>query len=74
MVLSTTTLLDMAYLRLLRQGKRSYYYVMRSERKGKQVRARVLEYLGRSPSRERLAAAKAYWGVKAKPRKGGRNT
>jgi hypothetical protein len=36
------------------------------------VRQKTLEYLGAKPSPEKLAAAKAYWGVKAKPGKGGR--
>lgn len=61
---------DMAYLRISRQGDRRYYYVCTSERKGDKVMTRVLEYLGARPSRERLAAAKAYWGVKSNAAKG----
>jgi hypothetical protein len=62
----------MAYLRIVRQGKRRYYYITESRREGATVRQKTLEYLGAKPSPEKLAAAKAYWGVKAKPGKGGR--
>jgi len=44
-----------------------YHYIMRSERVGKQVRVKTLEYLGRDPDPKRLKRALAYWGVKAKP-------
>lgn len=62
----------MAYLRILRKGDGRYYYILRSERKAGKVSSRVLEYLGRDPDPKRLKKALAYWGVKAKPGKGGR--
>jgi hypothetical protein len=60
----------MAYLRKQTIDSGTYYYICKSTRVRGKVTTKVLEYLGKSPSRERLAAAKAYWGVKAK-RKGG---
>ncbi len=58
----------MAYLRTVTKGKRTYYYVVQSVRRRDTVRQKVLEYLGRSPSKARLAAAIKYWkvGVKKK--------
>ena len=53
-------------------GMVTYYYIAQSVRKGERVKTKILEYLGKSPSRQRLAAAKAYWGVKQRPRKGGK--
>ena len=62
----------MAFIRVLRRATgKQYYYVVKSVRKGNKVTTKVLEYLGESPSRQRLAAAKAYWGV-IKKRKGGK--
>jgi hypothetical protein len=57
----------MAYLRVLRKGRGRYYYICRSERRGTQVRAKVLEYLGRDPEPARLKKALRYWGVKRAP-------
>ena len=62
----------MSYLRILYKGQGRYYYIVKSERHGAKVRARVLEYLGRDPDPKRLRKAITYWGVKAKPGKGGR--
>ena len=59
----------MAYLRITRVKGHSYYYIVRSERKGNKVRGRILEYLGRDPDPARLKRAMRYWGVK-KPVKG----
>jgi hypothetical protein len=59
----------MSYLRILkRKTGKQYYYIMKSVRKGDRVTTKVLEYLGESPSRERLRRACEYWGVK-KPKK-----
>jgi hypothetical protein len=55
----------MAYLRKLKQDERVYFYIMRSERNGKKVRPKVLEYLGRDPDPKRLQAALKYWKVAA---------
>lgn len=56
----------MPYLRVTRQGRRCYYYIMRSERHGDRVVAKVCEYLGRDPEPERLKKALANWGVNRK--------
>jgi len=55
----------MAYLRVSRVGNGNYYYIMRSERKGTKVSAKVLEYLGRDPEPARLKRALTYWKVRA---------
>ena len=62
----------MAYLRISKRGKRRYYYIVESRRASDTPRQKVLEYLGRDPEPKRLRRAMAYWGVKAKPGKGGR--
>jgi len=62
----------MAYLVIKKVKGFSYHYIMRSERRGKKVRVLTLEYLGRDPDPKRLKRALEYWGVKAKPGKGGR--
>ena len=56
----------MAYLRKVKQGKRVYFYIMRSERNGSQVSGKVLEYLGRDPEPKRLKRAMEYWEVVSK--------
>ncbi len=58
----------MAYLRVKKAGKgrHSYVYIMESRRSGDKVRTKILEYLGKSPSKERLRRALRYWGVKAR--------
>ena len=57
----------MAYLRKQRVGNNTYFYIMRSVRKGKKVSGKVLEYLGREDKIDpkRLRAALRYWKVKA---------
>jgi hypothetical protein len=60
----------MTYLKKLKQNHRVYLYIMRSERRGKKVIPKVLEYLGRDPHPARLKKALVYWGVKEKPEKG----
>jgi hypothetical protein len=62
----------MAYLKRQRIGNHVYCYILQSVRRGDKVGKRVLEYLGRDPDPKRLKRALAYWGVKAKPGKGGR--
>ena len=45
----------MAYVRKQIRGKRSYYYLVKSERDGKKVNQRVLRYLGTSqPTKEAI--------------------
>jgi hypothetical protein len=45
----------MAYLKKQQRGDRSYYYLVKSERNGKKVRQKVLQYLGTSkPSEDEL--------------------
>ena len=58
----------MAYLRVKKAGKgrHSYVYIMESRRSGDKVSTKILEYLGKSPSKERLRRACEYWGVKPK--------
>ena len=56
----------MAYLRILKKDGRQYYYIMESIRRGRTVRSKVLEYLGRDPDPKRLKSAMRYWGVKPK--------
>ena len=58
----------MAFLRTVKKGKRTYYYVVKSVRRGDTVRQKVLEYLGRDPDPKRLKRALRYWGVR--PRRG----
>ncbi len=60
----------MAYLRITEKNGKRYYYILRSERRGKSVRSKVLEYLGRDPEPERLRKAVRYWGVR-RGKKGG---
>ena len=36
----------MAYVRVQKRGKRSYYYLVESRREGKKVHQRVMRYLG----------------------------
>jgi hypothetical protein len=64
----------MAHLKRVRIRGRTYYYVVKSVRRGDEVSKKVLEYLGADPSPARLKRALTYWGVKAKlnARKGGR--
>ncbi len=62
----------MAYLERKRIKGGAYCYIMQSYRQGGKVKRRILEYLGRDPDPKRLKRALAYWGVKAKPGKGGR--
>ena len=60
---------DMAYLRKRRIGSGTYYYILRGERRAGKVVQKCLEYLGRSPSKARLAAAIKYWKVGAKKKR-----
>ena len=57
----------MAYLRKQRVGSGTYFYIMKSVRKGEKVSGKMLEYLGRDPDPKRLKRALDYWGVKRKP-------
>ena len=61
----------MAYLRKQRIGRWTYFYIMKSVRRGKKVSGKVLEYLGRDPDPKRLKRALRYWKVGTK-RKAGR--
>jgi hypothetical protein len=56
----------MAYLRIQRKGRLSYYMIQRNERRGGKVVQRILEYLGRDPDPGKLKRALAYWKVKPK--------
>jgi hypothetical protein len=62
----------MAFLRTVtkqgKSGKRTYYYVVESQRRGDTVRHKLLEYLGRDPDPKRLKAALRYWKVGVKAR------
>lgn len=51
----------MAYLKRVRVGERSYFYIVRSVRRGDEVTKRVLEYLGAEPTPERVEQAIQYW-------------
>lgn len=66
----------MAYLRVQRKGKNTYYMIQKNERRGGKVVQTILEFLGRDPDPARLKKALAYWEVgtkpKGKPRKGKR--
>jgi hypothetical protein len=62
----------MAHLKVKRIRQGRYYYIVQSVRRGAKVSQKILEYLGRDPAPRRLKRALAYWGVKAKPGKGGR--
>lgn len=62
----------MAYLAVKVVKGYRYFYIMASERQGKKVHKRLLEYLGRDPDPKRLKRALAYWGVRARPRGRGR--
>ena len=42
----------MAFVRIKRQGNRSYYYLVGSKREGKKVRQKVIKYLGAEPPTE----------------------
>ena len=53
----------MAYLKRVTIGSGTYIYVVQSVRRGDRVTKKVLEYLGRDPSKARLAAAIKYWKV-----------
>ncbi len=59
----------MAYIVERKVKGYSYWYVVTSRRQGAQTRQKVLEYLGRNPSKKRLAEARKYWKVKSKRRK-----
>jgi hypothetical protein len=46
---------EMAYVRVQKRGDRRYYYLVRSERRGRKVRQKFLQYLGTSkPAKEDL--------------------
>jgi len=62
----------MAFIRTVTKRKATYYYVVKSVRRGDTVRQKVLEYLGRDPTPARLRKALVYWGVKTKANPGGR--
>ncbi len=58
----------MAYLRKLKQGKRTYLYILESVSRDGVTRKRVKEYLGREDRIEPgdLQRALTYWRVKPK--------
>ncbi len=56
----------MAYLKRVTVGKRTYYYIVKSVRRGDSVTKKVLEYLGRDPDLKRLKRAMEYWGVRGR--------
>jgi hypothetical protein len=58
----------MAYLRIRARGKRRYYYIVESRRRGGTVRQKILQYLGHDPSQKAIACALEYWGIR-KPQK-----
>ena len=62
----------MAWIRRQKVGNTVYYSVLHGDRRGSRVVTKTLEWLGKNPGRKKLAAAKKYWGVRKKPRKGGR--
>jgi hypothetical protein len=53
----------MAYLKRVRIRERTYFYIVKSVRRGDDVTKKVLEYLGSNPSQTRLNRALRYWGV-----------
>jgi hypothetical protein len=57
----------MAYLKRVHIRERTYYYIVKSVRRGDEVVKKVLEYLGAEPTPERLKKALDYWGVKKGP-------
>ncbi len=60
---------NVAYLRRQRAlNGTEYLYIATSVRRGDRVLHKILEYLGRADkvTSRRLAAAKRYWGVKAR--------
>ncbi len=59
----------MAFLVIKKVKKGSYFYIIKSVRKGRRVVPRILEYLGRDPDPKRLKRALRYWGVKRKGRR-----
>ena len=61
----------MAFIRKQRKGKTDYYSVVENRRRGEKVTQKVLEYIGKDPSLERLAAAAKYWKVGTKARRKG---
>ncbi len=61
----------MAWIRRQKVGKNVYYSVLHGERRGGRVVTKTLEWLGKNPSRKKLAEARKYW--KVKPEKGGRS-
>jgi len=62
--------LYMAYLKRVRIGEGTYYYICHSRRLKRvdKVKQITLEYLGRDPSKARLDAALKKWGVKKRRR------
>ena len=58
----------MAHLKRVTIRKATYFYIVQSVRRGDKVTQKILEYLGRDPSKARLAAALKYWKVGAKPK------
>ena len=57
----------MAFVRVIKRGKRTYYYLVESIREGKQVRQKNLKYMGTekpSPETIQRAIAQAKDGVK----------
>jgi len=57
----------MAYLKHVRIGQRTYFYIIKSVRRGDKIVKKVLEYLGANPAPDRLRRALEYWQVRTKP-------
>jgi len=56
-LLGTTIEVEVAFVRVKRQGNRSYYYLVESRREGPKVRQKVIKYLGATPpTKEELEA------------------
>ena len=51
----------MAFLRIKESGGRRYFYIVESRRRGAIIRQKILEYLGRDPSKKDQAEALKYW-------------
>jgi hypothetical protein len=64
----------MAYLRIKRGTRASYYYILESTRRGGKVSSKVLQYLGTDPDPATLKRALVYWkvGTKREPKRGKR--
>jgi len=63
--------LALAFVRVKRQGNRTYYYLVENKREGKKVRQRVVRYLGTEPpTRQQTEAMRGVKGESGNIRKG----